>query len=126
MADEVPKAAPKVGPLKFSKGMLLRKFRIDASDSGWGILTGTYRPATPREAREYAANLAEVGKDSPDQRIAAQAAFYASLLKSWNAVNDDDTEMAITPASVAALPLPFWDQMESVVLGYTAEPMLGN
>lgn len=96
---------------------LVRKFSIDASASGWGVLFGTVRPATVRETRSYTAALA---KAKDEEYIDVQAKFYATHITSWNLPVD------ISEANIVMLPVPLWDQLESTVLGFRAEPILGN
>ena len=126
---ESDKAKATVGRVRFRKQMLTRPYCIDASATGWGILKGDFRPAIPREAREYFEATAEARKGKPEELIAAQAKFYAEHLKSWNwfeeGPNGEETPVPITPENVAGVPLPIWDLLEQTVFGYTA-PIVGN
>ncbi len=134
MADDTKKAPVAVGPLRFGKGMLSRRFEIDATASGWGKMTGTLRPATAREAREFNRTVADLRaeKAGDDAITKAQAAFFAEHFKTWNVEteteegSDEFRPVPLNAETLAASPLPFWDNYEIVVLGYQAEPILGN
>jgi hypothetical protein len=113
-------------PLNFTKGMLTRRWAIDASAAGWGILGGTMQPATSREVRQFRADVAEARQRSPLDAYAVECKFFASHLKTWNVNGEDGKPAPITADTIAMLPVPFWEQLDAVVLGYTAEPALGN
>lgn len=97
---------------------LVREFRVDATASGWGVLEGTVRPATPRETRSYTQRLAKAATD--DEVVKIQAAFYAEHIKTWNC------DKPVIAEILEALPLPIWDRLEAVVTGYSGEALLGN
>lgn len=122
MADAPPK--PRIQLLN---GTLARTFATK-EDGGWPALSGTVRPATPREVREYLATKREHDLKGPGgaaELVAFQAKFFAGLLRTWN-VDDGERPAAITPESVAHLPDPVFVQLENVCLGYAAGDLLGN
>jgi hypothetical protein len=105
-----------VAKLKLQGGTLVLPFKTE-SRGAYPAMSGTYRPATPTEVTEYNAKLAAVS--DPAERVRAKNAFYATHLKSWDVVCDDDvTPATLDGLNIGALPFPVWAQLDDVVLGY--------
>lgn len=90
----------------------------------WPAITGQLRPATPKEAREY---YDAVGR-SKDEAAAfgIRNKFYADHIASWDVVDEAGTVAAVTPETVASLPVPVWDQLGQIVLGFSGGDVLKN
>jgi len=84
----------------------------------WPALEGKVRPATPAEARAFAARLNALKADDAAGEVRVRAEFYAAHIREWNA------GAAITPDTVASLPPPVFDQLTDVCTGYGG--LLGN
>ena len=85
----------------------------------WPVLEGTVRPATPIEVRAYVNRLAAVKLDDAAGERRTRSEFYAAHIKTWNAGEQ------VTPALVASLCNPLFDQLEEVCTGHGGL-VLGN
>lgn len=101
-------------------GALEQAFETREAD-GWPAVTGTVRPALPREVEANREALAK-SKDA----VGTQAEFYARHLKSWDVCGDDGAPLPVTAEAVAALPYPVWLQLDRIVLGSGGGEVLGN
>ena len=121
MPDETADPRPK---LRLLSDTVTRPFATVSGDGGWPVLAGEVRPAMPREVSAYAKRRAEAKTGDADD--VARAEFYARHVRAWDAEGDAGGPLAITAATMLALPYPVWLQLEDIVLGYRGGDVAGK
>lgn len=117
MADTKPRP-------RLMRGNLVIPFTLK-EDLGWPEVTGTISPVTVAEWREHIGELNAPGLSVREQTEIMNR-FYASRIKSWNVIGDDDKSEAVTPETVGLLPPPQWVQLKEAIITNGAAAVLGK
>ena len=120
MSDATDDPRPK---LRLIIDTLTRPFATK-DNGGWPVLAGEVRPAMPREVSAYAKRRIDAKTGEAEDIVRAE--FYAKHVRSWDAEGDAGGPLAISAATMLAMPYPVWLQLEEIVLGFAGDAVAGK
>ena len=108
------------------KGRRLSVRTATAPVGPWPALDVAVNPACPADIVAHEADLKACAGD-PAKAVGLNAAFFARHIEGWSATlpGTDATPAVVAPETVAALPLPVFNQLYDIVCGFH-EAALGN